>query len=131
MKASASPAFLILSAQLYFNAADTGFSATAVGVSPGVTGLALLVEGHTTFTVQFSAVNAGQLQVLTLDPDDDTTPLAQQLVSTYPVSGAGFQVLTFGGATTLLPGQVWRKFKLVFISNAGAGNVTAKLLCRS
>jgi len=131
VKASQSPAYLVLSAQLYFNAADTGFNATAVGVAPGVTGASMLVEGYTTFTVQFSAVNAGQLQVLTLDPDDDVTPLAQQLVSTYPASGAGFQVLTFGGPTAILPGQVWRRFKLVFISNAGAGNVTAKLFCRS
>lgn len=131
MKASTSPAYPVLSAQLYAGVADTGFNATAVGVSPGVTGNAILVEGYTTFTVQFSAVNAGQLQVLTLDPADDTTSLAQQLVNTYPASGAGFQVLTFGGSTALLPGQVWRKFKLVFISNAGSGNVTAKLLCRS
>lgn len=130
MKASGGPQYLTVRLQRYFSPTDTGFNATPVPVAPGVTGLPMLVEGFTTFTIQFSAAQNGSVNVLTVDPEDDTSNLAQQLVANY-VGAAQPQAVTFGGATTVLPGQVWRFFKLVFIASTTTGNVTARLFAGS
>lgn len=131
MKDSTSPSIAALSTQRYFTAADMGFSALVVPVAPGTTGNILNVEGFSTFTVQYLVNASGSMFVVTVDPDDDTTLLSDQLVLNF-VSGAGsYQAINFGGPTAVLTGQVWRRFRLRFIGSAGNVTVTTRLFARS
>lgn len=131
MKESTSPAFAALSLQRYWTAVDIGFNAAVVGVAPGTTGNALLVEGLSTFTVQYLVNGSGSMFAVTVDPNDDTTLLSDQLVLNF-VSGAGaYQAINFGGPAAVLTGQVWRNMKLRFIAAAGTITVTTRLFGRA
>lgn len=131
MKESTSPAFAAVSAQRYFTAADIGFNALVVPVAPGTTGNVLNVEGFSTFTLQYLVTTAGSLFVVTVDPDDDTTLLSDQLVLNFGAGGGVYQAINFGGPTAVLTGQVWRRFRLRFVATAGTTTVTTRLFCRS